>query len=862
MGFKKVVKRISALGVGASMVGATIFGAFAQADLAQYPNQYIKDGRFTGVLVVGDQAAAADVIGVSDIAVSLQFAATKPVTVSEAGGISATGDAWKVGTSTKILELSEELSTGTNVETLRNITTFIDEGELDVLASGTVTNSKGDAPYNQYLYLLGPGTGVSSGYVTYAESDDDVTADFLYFKSGQEIGRYLLEFTTALESDVDDSSGSADTTGTYLTDIEDTEITMMGKSYTVVQARRTSATSNGGNNVKLILMGGAVRDSLLEGSTKTYTVGGSDYEVSVDYVDADSAKLTVNGEGTRDMLDGDTDKMSDDTIVGISQILYQNYAGGVHQVTFFLGAQKLELKDTLISNVDQDGGSLKIGDNTINGGSVIIEATNDNATFKINRIHVNMTADDDFYVPAGGKLSENPDLDEPEVLFTNNWDIEYMGLAEQVTERIEISTSGSKKYKLKFQDGDGEDVSLPLAEAMGASILEFGEKDKALINRENRSIQKDDYIIITDGSEDRGDRKTYVLQYKGADKSSADSPVVKFKDLGDGETIEQTYTAATTLNSGTGDVGGKIATLKIGGADYIVYNASSIKSNDFNILMDLDASGGVANPETTINITTHSGMEIGIQNETNPTSNGIIVSFKTPDNGRDGGSTQDNVETLQATDFVVNVTADSNSKVDLAEVTGYTAGQNGGRINLRTPDAETDVSYGYSSYGTFIRHETPTSDPNTITIDHPVEQREALVYITGQGAGFTQTAASTTGAVTVQRISVGATKLASEVSNINAVSSILVGGPCANSAAASVMGTGADCTAGFTPGVGLVQMYSVGGGNVAMLVAGYSAGDTRNAAAVVANYQDYGLTGSKMEVKKVNNQLTVATSTQ
>ena len=227
MEFKKTIKRISALGIGASMVGATLFGAMA-ADLANYPNQYIKAGKFAGVLVVGDKAAAQDVIGVSDIAVSLQFAATKP---AEAAGaeVAAEGDAWKVGTSTKMLEIGEGLNSGTSRETIRNITTFIDGTDLDALASGTVTSPKGDAPYNQYLYLLGPGAGqvTDTGFVIYTEDDTDVTGDFLYFRSGKEIGRYMLEFTTALESDVDDSAGAATTTGTYLTDMEDIELTMM-----------------------------------------------------------------------------------------------------------------------------------------------------------------------------------------------------------------------------------------------------------------------------------------------------------------------------------------------------------------------------------------------------------------------------------------------------------------------------------------------------------------------------------------------------------------------------------------------------------------------------------------------------------
>jgi len=861
MEFRKTIKRISALGIGASMVGATLFTAMA-ADLANYPSQYIKDGKFAGILVVGDKAAAEDVIGVSDIAVSLQFAATKP---AEAGAstVEAEGDAWKVGTSTKMLEISESLSTGTNIETIRNISTFIDDSELDALASGTVSNPKGDAPFNQYLYLLGPGAGVASGYVVFAEDDLDVTADFLYFKSGQEIGRYLLEFTTALESDVDDSAGAQTTTGLYLTDFEDTELKMFGKPYDVVQARRVAAV---GNQVRLVLMGGAVKDTLNEGATKTYTIDGKDYEVTLSFVDKDSAKFTVNGEGSRDLLDGETDKLSDGTVIGVSEILYQDYAGGVHNAEFFLGAQKLELKDTNIKDVDSST-ALKIDDSTIDNAFVIVEGTDDNSTFKINRIHVNMTADDDFYVPAGGKLSENPDLTEPEVLFTSNWDIEYKGLAEQPLEEIRIQTSGNKRYKLKFKDGDGDEVELPLIEAVAASVPEFGEKDKALINVENASISKDAYIILTDNSQSRGERKTYALQYKGSDKISADSPTLKFKNLGNGETIEQTFSNVSMSSVARPDGLGQsveLATLKIGGADHKIYAVGVISANDFPILVDLDASGTITNRSVSVNITTWYGMEIGIQNASErletAANAGTIISFKTPDNSRDGGGTRDNVETLQATDFVVNLTANSDTKVVLATLTAATSGQGGRAISTRTPDGETNIAYAYTSYGAFLTHETPSSEPAILKIEYPKKQREALVYITAKGATFATVAATSDGAVTVQRIDVGATKLASEVPNVNAVNSILVGGPCANAAAAEVLGNPADCTAGFEPGVGRVELYDVGTGNVAMLVAGYSAADTRNAAAVVANYGDYKakLKGAAVEVKKVNNVLTVA----
>ena len=854
MEFKKTIKRIVALGAGASMVGATIFGAMA-ADLAQYPNQFVKDGKFTGVLVVGDKAAAEDVIGVSDIAVSLQFAATKPVTVTSTGGVTAEGDAWKVGTSTKILELSENVgSSNSNVETIRNITTFIDDSELDALASGTVSNGKGDAPYNQYLYLLGANTGVSSGYVIYTENDQDTTADFLYFKSGTEIGRYLMEFTTALESDVDDSAGSASTSGTYLTDLEDVDINIFGKTYSIVQARRQT----GNAQVKLILMGGAVKDTLLEGNTKTYTIDGKDYETTLDFVSSTSGKFTINGESTRKLLDGETDKLSDGTTVGVSEILYQDYAGGVHSTTFFLGAQKMELRDTNISDVISTN-ALKLDDNTIDDAYVIIEGTDDNSAFKLNRIHVNMTADDDFFVPAGGKLSENPDLDEPQVLFTSNWDIEYRGLTEQEIETIELETSGNKKYVLKFKDGDGNEVKLPIAEAVSASNIEFGEKDKALINAENMSITKDDYIILTDSTQNRGERKTYVLQYKGADKSTADNPVLKFKDIGSGETIEQTYSVPSSPETMVGPAGSfiwKFATLKVGGADYVVYNNSVATSNDFSIVIDQNSNGVVGGINNTINITTWYGMEIGIENRTN---NQVNMSFKTPDNSRDGSGTQDNVETLQATDYAISVSANSDTKVAISVAVAGATGGSIAALTEKTPDGETDVQYAYTSYGTFITRKSPSSEPGTLKFEYPKAQREAQVYITAKGATFTATAAATTQAVTLQRIDVGATKLASEVPNIKAVNSILVGGPCANAAARIIMGDPADCLTAVDigPGEGLIKLYE-NNGNVAMLVAGYNPEDTRKATGIIAKYGDYKaqLKGNAVKVTTATSQVT------
>ena len=87
---------------------------------------------------------------------------------------------------------------------------------------------------------------------------------------------------------------------------------------------------------------------------------------------------------------------------------------------------------------------------------------------------------------------------------------------------------------------------------------------------------------------------------------------------------------------------------------------------------------------------------------------------------------------------------------------------------------------------------------------------------------------------TVTQIEVGSAKLASEVADVTAQNAVVVGGPCANSAAAALMGNPSPCYAGFTDGEAMVKLYE-NGGNTALLVAGSTADDTRTAAKLVAN---------------------------
>ena len=840
MRFGKTIKKAIALGTGLTMLS----GAMAAADLSQYPAPFIADGKFTGVMVVGDKAAAEDVIGVSDIAISLQFSATTAAGATTSS-TNVEGEAWKVQKgSTNVLEMTENLESGsTNREAIATITSssYIDDVELQtLLRAGTVSNSKGDSPYEQRLYF----EDATTGFVQLLEDREDVTGDFLYFQNGKQIARYELEFTSSLESDVDDSTGSATTTGDYLTDMDDTNIEMMGKTYTIVQARRNSGL---GGNVTLTLMGGAVKDTLLEGETKTYTVDGKDFETTLDFVSSTQTKFTINGEATRLLKDGDTDKLSDDTTVGVSEILYQDYAGGIHSTTFFLGAQKLYIKDTDITDTASSH-ELKVGDETIDGANAWVEGSDDDSTFKIDKINVNMTADDDYYIPAGGKLSENPEMDEPDLLFTAGWDIEYQGVSDEETEEINIKAKGSDEYELEFTDGSGNKATIPLAYTSGTTVLKFGDNDDDLLVYENKTITKDDYFIITDETDTNGERKSYALRYRGSDKISADNPVIKFDDLGSGDRIERTLSApssqlATVIGS-NGQLMSEIGQIKLGGGIFRVYNVSSAAAKDFDVLVDMDADSTITSDHITLN--TKFGAWVNITNSS--TDDGaaspldVQVKVDTPNS--------DDYDDKAPNSLWYNITA-SSGEVRLAHMTDQLH-------SYRTPEDDDKNTYAYTTYGAYAKRSIPTNDPNEISIAYPRNQRLPQVFITGEGAALTTTSATSGEAVVVNRIEVGATKLASEVPDITAVNAILVGGPCANAAAAEIMGNPADCAAGFEAGKGLIKLFE-NDGNVAMLVAGYSASDTRAAAKVISNHGDYALEGTAREVTTATMAVTEVT---
>ena len=830
MKIKRMVKRLFAVGTGVVMLGATAMGAMA-ADLGNYPGMFVKDGVFDGYFVVGENAASVDNLAMTDIAASMKVAS---------GGTTSTsveGDAWLVGTSAKFLEMANnDASAGTLTgEVFRNITNNIGDDELGALTDGAWETNEDTYDSNQYLHF--DDDRPDSRVVKFVESDDDATADFLYFKSGRQIARYEMEFTSTAQSDVTDSSGTSDTTGTYLDDFENTELSFMGQSYTVVLARRVaSGPEGGGNSIKLTLMGGATTDTLLEGESQTYTVNDNEYDIALTYVDATNAKFTVNGESTSKLQVGETHMLADKSEVGVSEVLYQSYAGGVHSATFFVGASKVVLRDDDLTTGTGSSYDLKVGSEDIDGAAVVIDGSDDNTTLKINTIEINMTADDDYFVGAGEKLSDVilADDDEPEILMNDGFDIEYLGLEDQETHDLVLRSSSSKRYKLEVFDGDSNAVSIPIAYAEANNNISMSEdtgltSTRTNVNRlvinEFEYIYKDDYFIVTAGTASDGSAKSYLLQYKGQDKTTKSSPKMKFKNTGSGETLE--YSVASTNAS---------ATIKLGGFSFDVNGQSSAADDQpIKISLNGDATVGNANvtwvdaygPEITISDRTFKGANaVSIQPAMSNASDTVFLSINSAVNG-------DDYDNLAPTTITLNISASSDPEVRAA-LSG---------LSLLAPDGESEVTYGYTSMGGKVQFDQPSSDPDKFTYTYPVEQALPQVYFT---SGATATSSSASGNMVAVEV-VDATKLDSEVADAMAQNLIVVGGPCVNTVAAELLGNPVDCTEGFTPGKARVKLFE-NGESVAMLVAGYSGADTRLAGKVIAQrYSE--LSGDEVEIE-------------
>jgi hypothetical protein len=822
MKVRKAIKSIVALGAGLTMIGATMFGAMA-ADLGNYPNQYISDGNFDGLMVVGARAKTEDVLGIVDIATSLQFASKKEVSTTGTT-IGVTGDAYLIESNANRLELDETL--GAIKSTLG-----VETG-LSVLDTTSIRTSKGRTDVKQLLKFPNVDGALTAVYTENSEADPITVGPYLQVDDGNEIFTYELQFSDRLKSR---------NTSDEFKDIEDLDLFMLGSVYSIVKG-----VYNGANDCELTLMTGALTDVLVAGETKTYELDGKSYEVSVVIVgaadgnsrEAPVVKLMVNGELTSSLEEGDTEVLSDGTVIGIRDLIAAGSGDGQSEiVSFYVGANKIELVDD----------EMKVDETRIDGVAVDIQCNVDGNDIYMSKITFNVTAEDELFISEGEAISSL--LAEPEAMISPAWDIMFTGLTAPGTTEISLTPSGNDKYYLNFATQDNYNYKLLLIDRKADGTF----NQRGLLGRDrddNGALMYEECVPILE-------KDLFFVGRATPDEYNTNTHVLQFSNLKDDEiTLTEEATGVSTtykLIADTPDtqcdgvpVNQTSTQLSVGGNDYDVYLTATGA-----LLVDMDASGAVTE-----------GQQPWIVSK-----GGVRIQFD-----------RENLTALDDTDdddlaLSLNFTVDDElEEGDLSDSVLATISTSGDRqldLALTAPagasDEDSDDTKAMNQYGIMVLVQD-SDNADTLTLTVPLDQVYFQAYIVGDAVTTGVVSGSTVAEYT--RIQVGKSVLDSEITDVAADNLIVVGGPCANTVAATILGipsTMPACYENFPvqEGQGIIKMVD-NGAKVATLVAGFSADDTRKAAQVLANYEDYAtdLTGKTEVVVSGTSIVTTTTLTE
>ena len=334
------------------------------------------------------------------------------------------GDSFKISSSTDELNLFEYLSSESGTTELeKGPIEKITKNELNALADGSITNEKGTYQYHQEIILP-----EDAKVVYYSKQSDDPQL-YLKFAANKPGYIYRLSFPTAIRSDIDSDN--------HYDDLDDERIEMLGKQFTIIKTRHDYLG-------EIMLMTGVIEDRMEEGDSKTYTMNGMDYVVEVVIITDQTnpqVKFKINGETTDALLATETFKLADGTEIAVKS-LEVNEEGDVvgDRVEFYLGAEIVTFRDRDFETADW-GGTLTVGGEEIENIGVNIVGTFPDRDVAISEIEVRWTPDKDYYVPSGGKLSDNLDVYYKDQLFLRNMDFEFVGIDLGITGSTTTYTS-------------------------------------------------------------------------------------------------------------------------------------------------------------------------------------------------------------------------------------------------------------------------------------------------------------------------------------------------------------------------------------------------------------------------------------
>ncbi|MFH1500647.1 MAG: hypothetical protein ABIE22_01750 [archaeon] len=774
-------RKVTSVLASAVMLGSTVGIAAA----ASYPAPFVSGGDASVAVVYGSSAAISDLSSAVDVGQNLQFHLASQTAQGGAAssGVSASGEAVQLRRS------SDEFNLGDSANVVF-VTALTKDHLKTLLADGTYKNDENtEFKYTQKIEL---GNKLNLSLFSDDGYKEDVPTVGFHLDSSVYVMNYTIDFTTNPESDVSSSD---------LVDLENTDINMMGKGYFIIDAKNNT----GSNRMKLTLLDSANTAVITEGEPSTVDVSGNSYDVSITHISSSSVKLSINGEETNSLAAGGTYKLSDGTYIGIKELLYNAKDTGISKVEISIGTGQLVLEDS--QPVELNSEDVTELTAWITRGS--LSSTKET----IDKIVITWTTDDEEFIAADQDLTL-PGFESVKLTMG-----EFFTPAE---ESFEVSPNGNTEVRLNnFPFADGiKTLSLIYANSTG-DYVGFGKESSNLLVTANVNS-----ILF---NETKGDEE-FVASWNTT--TEGESYLLKCTNIGTRNSLNRTdiynqVTASTVCQdlaaTDTCTVGNVVLTVNS------VVKDGTIKTVNVSV-----NSGGSFN-----RLYTKEGLELRLPYYA---ASGI-GAYNTTGNSTDNDGTYFGKWILHMTEedkdsnlgkgLMLNVTLDdtSDSKVTVSTVSALWSGAN------TYEDGDSDIFIGRVKSDLATKSAFDTGgDQDKVTITYSGDQSYADVFVASpsatvsQGGGSGGGSVSELGSVTVSD---------SEVSQVSSKNLIIIGGSCINSAAAKFLGSdSAVCGEAFTTqtdvaaGQFLIEAAAspYNADKVAMLVAGYEAADTQNAA--------------------------------
>ena len=805
-------RKISA--VAASLIMTGMSAGFAAA--ANYPAPFVEAGVANVAIVSGSGTgvSALDAVEAGNIQANLNLGITSTTST-------ISGDAKQLDKTSDHINIGDALN--------GPFGSTVDDSDLDLLADGVYVADDSDTfDYEQRVTLGSPELTHfrDSDYESLIGASDKTPTIGINITSNQFIMNYTIDFLDDAESDVVSSE---------LNDLEGSFLPLFGKSFYV------SDWDNGtvaGVTGKLTLLDSGAKGVVKEGEVTTIPLGANSYDIAIDYIDADSTALSVNGFITSDLKEGETEKLADGTFVGVTDVRRLEVGGEIGTVEFSLGSGKLELEHNT---------EIQLNDDTVSDvRSYLQHGAGGSGTAKVDKIVIEWKSDADSFITPKSELTL-PGMGGLKFSMT-----EFVRPTEEL---IKVQNDGSDTVELRVPIKDGNAaINLLYANKTVSNYFGIGEaSDKRLATSPTGRMtfweKKDNadyhaYFVASFNDSDNGESYLLDLRPRADTGNNRNETDVYNVVTGEMEATDKIAADQVTV----GDVSFTIETVYVNATDEYV-NITAGSNTVFNTVYSTGGlriylpwyAGGTGMGANQLHLS-----EIdGAQNDS-ASLHGLFTNEPTNAIGALGnGSAQaghnnvtwyltmddedkdDNIAGGSAFEVRLEFNTDSKVEIDQVNTSGVFAAS-GGTWGIEQASTDAYETYVRDDVATKLVHFT-NPDQDYVEIYYPTaaSQSYAKVFLTDISA----TSVPEGGAVLVKD---------TEVSSVATKNLIIVGGSCINSAAATLVG-GAFCGSAWTDatsagsGQFVVKAYpdSTLTSALAMLVAGYEAADTQAASTYV-----------------------------